>query len=125
MRSPDHVSMEPMAQAREGMHVVDVAGQDVGRVELGHMGDPEASTTAGDQAVRGPLNLIAEALAPNEREPDVPEPLRSRLLLDGYMKVDGPDLLDTDRYVPANLVRAATDDRIHLIVGMEQLTKEQ
>ncbi len=89
------------------------------------MGDPEASTTAGDQDVRGPLNLIAEALAPNEREPDVPEPLRSRLLLDGYMKVDGPDLLDTDRYVPANLVRAATDDRIHLIVGMEQLTKEQ
>lgn len=36
--------MDAMAQAREGMRVVDAAGEEIGTVENLKMGDPEATT---------------------------------------------------------------------------------
>jgi hypothetical protein len=112
-------------RVRDGMHVVDAAGKDVGRVELMRMGDPEASTTAGNEEVRGaqPLDLVAEALG-DESEPDVPEPLRSRLVRDGFIKIDGPGLLDADRYVSARFVRDVAEDRVHLSATKEDLARE-
>jgi hypothetical protein len=107
------------------MHVVDSSGEDIGRVELISMGDPEASTTAGneDRGRPGLLGDVADALG-GEREPDVPEPLRSRLVREGYIKVDGPGLLDTDRYVPSEYVRDVSEDRVHLSVPKERLSRE-
>ena len=122
--STDRADAGPLSQVREGMHVVDAAGQDVGRVEMVQMGDPEAATTAGNEEMRPqPFADIAQALG-GETEPDVPEPLRSRLVRDGYLKVDGPHLVDSDRYVPASYVRGVTDDRVRLSARKEELAKE-
>ena len=116
---------DPLSRVHEGMHVVDAAGHDVGRVQFVQMGDPEAVTTAGnDDRPRELVSQIAEAVLPDEREPDVPEPLRSRLRRSGYLKIDGPDLLDTDRYVAGNRVRDVADDRVRLSVRREDLAKE-
>jgi hypothetical protein len=105
------------------MHVVDAAGEDVGRVEMVQIGDPESATTAGNEARRGPFDAVAKAIG-GEGEPDVPEPLRSRLVRSGYLKVDGPGLLSADRYVQADYVRDVADDRVRLSVRKEELARE-
>lgn len=114
----------PLSAVREGMHVVDAAGEDVGKVETVQMGDVEAGTTAGNEDMPArPLDLFAEALG-GEREPDVPEPLRSRLVRDGYVKIDSSKLLDADRYVPSSDVRGVEGDRVMLKVRRDDLAKE-
>ena len=125
MQSSDFSRTDPIGRVQEGMHVIDSSGEDIGRVELISMGDPEASTTAGneDRGRPGLLGDVADALG-GEREPDVPEPLRSRLVREGYIKVDGPGLLDTDRYVPSEYVRDVSEDRVQLSVPKQRLTRE-
>jgi hypothetical protein len=108
------------------MHVIDAAGQEVGRVQMVQMGDPEAVTTAGNtDRPTGLVGMIGDAVFPGEREPDVPEPLRSRLRRSGYLKIDGPDLLDTDRYVSGERVREVSGDRVRLSVRREDLAREE
>jgi hypothetical protein len=107
------------------MHVIDAAGAEVGKVDFVRMGDTDAVTTQGNDG--GPTELvgaIAEAVLPDEREPDVPEPLRSRLLRGGYIKIDGPGMRDTDRYVSSDHVRAVSGDRVQLDVRKEELAIE-
>jgi hypothetical protein len=118
-------SMNPLNRIQPGMHVVDAAGKEVGKVEDIRMGDPEAATTEGNEPRHGdtPMDLVADALG-HEAEPDVPEPMRSRLIRDGYLKLDGPNLLAADRYVPARYVRGVADDRVQLSVGREDLIRE-
>jgi hypothetical protein len=63
-------------------------------------------------------------LGGDEREPDVPGPLRARLPRSGYIKVDGGFLIETDRYVPADRIASVSDDTVHLKVSKDQLIKE-
>ena len=125
MHSSDLSGTDPIGRVHEGMHVVDSWGKDIGRVASVSMGDPQAATTAGNEerGRPGALGAVADAFG-SEREPDVPEPLRSRLVREGYIKVDGPNLLDTDRYVPSEYVRDVSEDRVQLSVPKDRLTKE-
>ena len=125
MQSSDFGRTDAIGRVQEGMHVVDSSGEDIGRVEFISMGEPQAATTAGneDRGRPGILGDVAEAFG-GEREPDVPEPLRSRLVREGYIKVDGPGLLDTDRYVPSEYVRDVSEDRVQLSVPKQRLTRE-
>jgi hypothetical protein len=126
MQSNTPFDRDPLASVHEGMHVVDASGHDVGRVQYVQMGDPEAVTTAGqDDRPRDLITDVADAVFPNEREPDVPEPLRSELRRTGYIKIDGPDLLDTDRYVASDRVREVAQDRVRLSVRKEELAREE
>ena len=114
----------PINEVRQGMHVVDAAGEDVGRVEMIQMGDTEAATTEGNEDRNpAPFDLVAEALG-GEREPDVPEPLRSRLIRSGYLKLDGPHLMESDRYVPGDYVRDVEGDRVRLSVRKGEVIRE-
>jgi hypothetical protein len=108
------------------MHVLDAAGEDVGTVEYFEMGNPEAATTAGNEP-RGSsvVAAAAEAITPGEGEPDVPEPLRSRLRRTGFIKIDGPGLLESDRYVSSDKVRGVTEDRVRLAVAKAELVRER
>jgi hypothetical protein len=122
--STGQTNFGPINRVRRGMHVVDAAGEDVGRVDFVQMGDPQSATTAGNEDIRPkPFDVVAEALG-GEAEPDVPDPLRSRLVRSGYLKVDGPRLLDTDRYVPGDYIRDVSEDRVHLSVRRDDLVKE-
>jgi hypothetical protein len=114
-----------MSRVREGMRVVDAAGEDVGKVEYVEMGDPEAATTEGQEMhSTGMLEVAAEAIVPGEGEPDVPEPLRTRLLRTGFIKIDGPGLFERDRYVSSERIREVTQDQVHLSVRKGDLPKE-
>jgi hypothetical protein len=106
------------------MHVRDASGQDVGEVEMVQMGDTQAFTTEGNDDQRPTaLEYVAESLG-GEREPDVPEPIRSRLVRSGYIKVDGPGLLAADRYVPSEYVGEVTEDTVRLSVRKDDLIRE-
>jgi hypothetical protein len=113
-----------MSQIHEGMKVVDAAGDEVGKVDIVQMGDPQAATIDTDARPRNALDSVVQAIAPDESEPDVPEPLRSRLRISGYVKIDGPDLMDTDRYVSGQDIRDVRDDRVMLNVRKDQLARE-
>ncbi len=115
-----------MEHIQEGMTVVDLAGEKVGKVEYVQFGDPQAVTTEGNEPGR-PAGLIGEAAMAvfgDEREPDVEEPLRSQLLRYGFIKVDGPGLTDKDRYVRADLIGNVSDDIVTLKVSKDQLPRE-
>lgn len=118
-------NLGPIEMVREGMTVVDSTGEKVGKVEGLKMGDPGTVTEAGNELRdTGLLGDIAEAFVGDEREPDVPGPVRARLLRSGYIKVDGGFLIETDRYVPADRIASVSDDTVHLTVPKDQLIKE-
>ena len=114
-----------MSRIHEGMRVVDAAGEEVGKVEYFEMGNPEAATTAGQEMhSTGLVDVAAAAIVPGEDEPDVPEPLRTRLRRTGFIKIDGPGLFERDRYVSSERIRDVSNDQVHLAVRKEDLPKE-
>jgi hypothetical protein len=118
-------NLGPIEMVREGMTVVDSMGEKVGKVEGLKMGDPGAATEQGNKLQdTGILGDVAEAVFGDEREPDVPGPMRARLLRSGYIKVDGGFLIETDRYVPADMIASVDGDTVHLRMAKDQLVKE-
>jgi hypothetical protein len=116
----------PMELVREGMTVVDSAGEKVGKVEDFKMGDPGAATDEGNELPDGGLMGDVARVFGDEREPDVPGPARARLLRTGYIKVDSPGfLVETDRYVPADHVESVSGDTVRLRVTKDMLVKEK
>jgi len=120
------VNASPMELVHEGMTVVDSAGEKVGTVEGLKMGDPGAATDRGNELRdEGFLGDLAQVFG-DEREPDVSEPMRARLLRTGYLKVDSPGfLIETDRYVPADQIASVSDDTVRLRVLKDTLIKEK
>jgi hypothetical protein len=117
---------DSMSRVERGMRVIDARGDEVGKVDLVRMGDAEAVTTAGnDGSPTDLMGRVAQAVLPDEREPDVPEPLRTNLLRTGYMKIDGPDLRDTDRYASSEQVREVSGDTVRLKVARDALATEE
>lgn len=106
----------------EGMKVIDADGKDIGRVEFVKMGDPEATTTEGNEPTvsAGYIPLTDDA-----DEPEVPQPLRSDLLRVGFVKVDGPGLFDHDRYFRADVIQDVDGDVVRLRLPEERLADEQ
>lgn len=119
-------NLGPIEMVREGMTVVDSTGDKVGKVEGLKMGDPEAATEQGNELQdTGFIGDLANAVFGDEREPDVPGPARARLLRSGYIKIDSPGfLIETDRYVPADMIASVDGDTVHLRVPKDQLVKE-
>jgi hypothetical protein len=95
-----------------GMTVVDAAGERIGTVGFVRMGDPDAATVWADEppSAAGLVGQVLDAF--RIEEPDVPEPLRSRLIQAGYVKVDGPGLTGADRYVRADQIAAVEGDTL-------------
>jgi hypothetical protein len=116
-----------MERITEGMTVVDLAGEKVGKVEYVQFGDPEAVTTEGNDLERPGGGFIGEAAMSvfgDEREPDVDEPLRTQLLRYGFIKIDGPGFFAKDRYVRGDLIGNVSDEVVTLKVSKADLPRE-
>jgi hypothetical protein len=110
----------PIAQVREGMTVRDVHGQEVGTVEFVRMGDHQA--TAEHLRATDMSNSLTDWLAAAFGDgPQVPEALRQQLLREGFIRVDGPGLVDTDRFVRSDLIHAVTNNEVRLNVPQAAL----
>jgi len=108
-------------RVQEGMRVIDANGDDIGYVQFLKMGDPEALTTAGNEPT---VSAGYVPLTDDANEPEVPEPIRSDLLRAGYIKVDGPDLFDTDRYLRADVVDRIEGNKVFLKLPKDRLAVE-
>ena len=114
-------------QVREGMRVIDSAGEEIGTVEFVRMGDPDAVTIEGageDSGGPGLLGGVAAVFGFND-EPDLPGTLRRRLLHLGFVKVDGQELFGKDRYVRADRIDEVSGDTVRLSVRKGQMAEEE
>jgi len=96
----------PIEKVYEGMKVVDVNGEEVGKVQFVKLGDPQAVSVQGEDP---------------DVVPDVPRPFASRLLLTGYLKVDRKGLFARDAYVSATEIDAVEGDTVRLNVSKDML----
>ena len=114
----DTVEGGPISQVREGMRVVDAAGDEVGKVDYVKMGDPSAQTTMGEEPDDGGL------LGDNRGgEPGVEEPFRSELIRVGFIKVDVSGWFTGHRYVRADQIASVSGDTVMLSVNKDTLPR--
>jgi hypothetical protein len=115
---------QPIGMVREGMKVVDAAGEELGHVAFVKMGDQGTATAAADApATQGLFDALGEVLTGEPADPDVPEPLRSQLLRTGYVKIDGKGWFDTDRYVGPEAIASVASDTVRLAITKDELVK--
>ena len=120
-------------RVHEGMRVFDSAGEDLGKVELVRMGDPEALTTQGqehsmmtDRAadVSRRVELLGDD---DDDEPEVAPAIRRTLLRVGFIKVESGGFLgigEKERYIRADQIASVEGDRVTLSVTANQLPSE-
>lgn len=112
----------------EGMKVFDANHDEIGRVEWVQYGndDPatmelEARSTEGMGEGRRPslMDNVIDAF----RVDDLPEEIRSRLLMQGFVRIDAEGIFAADRYVLPEQIAGIADDELMLNVDKAQLMK--
>lgn len=111
----------PIAMAREGMEVVDSTGDRIGTVETVKHGDPQAATTAGQTTrTSEPFGDVGDVVFGAGEGPDLDEPMRSGLLRDGYLKVNGRGWFGSDRYVRADQIADVSGETVTLAITKDE-----
>jgi hypothetical protein len=120
--------MERLPESIEvGMKVFDSELREIGRVD--DLKYPENATAPGvepatvDAADTPEDNTLVDAVAEAFGREDVPEPLRSQLLRDGYVRLDASGLFASDRYILPEQIARMTADGIQLNVTIDALIK--
>jgi hypothetical protein len=136
---PQRDPMFWLEQIQHGMKVVDAAGENVGSVDYVKMGDPEAVTDRGEVSGEPSVGFGAEPRLGGDGsgiggggigapvfwpggggEPNVPEPIYSRLIRDGYFKISG-HFLGKSHYAEAGWVAGVNGDTVTLNVPRDRL----
>ncbi|HEY7030216.1 MAG TPA: DUF1269 domain-containing protein [Thermomicrobiales bacterium] len=108
-----------LLRVRDGMDVVDAAGEMIGKVAYIQMDDPRAAGSAGG-VTAGEAMLLAMGA---NREPNVPDVLARRLLLTGFIKVQDKRRLRTDfnYYASADEIAGVVGDSVRLTKNRDEL----
>jgi hypothetical protein len=107
--------MDIMTQIREGMHVVDADGKNVGKVKDFQAGDTNTVTIEGEGDLRdepplvGSSGILADA--------DLSQEEQERLTHSGWVRIH-KGLLARDHFVPAEALGRVEDDRLVLRPGV-------
>jgi len=112
-----------LAQIREGMTVVDANGDEIGKVSYVKMGDPEAMTTMGEVMDTG--GILGGFMQGDDDRPDVPDPFRSELIRDGFVRVDSKGFFGADRYLTPNTIGTVSGDTVTLTVTRDNIPDGQ
>ncbi len=109
-----------------GMKVYDSELREIGKVDglkypenITAPGIEPATVDAADRDESTLVNAVAEAFGREE----IPEPLRSQLLRDGYVHLDTKGLFASDRYILPEQIARMTGDGIQLNVTKDALIK--
>ena len=120
--------MERLPETIEiGMKVYDSELNEIGVVD--DLKFPENATAPGvepatvDAADAPDENALVTAVADAFGREDIPEPLRSQLLRDGYLRLDAKGLFASDRYILPEQIARLTGDGIQLNVTRDALIK--
>ncbi|MHB8629875.1 MAG: hypothetical protein ACYDBJ_28915 [Aggregatilineales bacterium] len=111
----------------EGMDVHDRLGKKIGTVTEMHFGasSPESNRRGTGSATAPSPNMpgdnffddIARVFAPDK----LPEVLRDRLILNGFVKLSGEGLFNHARYIMPNQIDSVTGNRVDLRVSRDEL----
>ncbi|MEU4214209.1 hypothetical protein [Actinoplanes sp. NPDC026623] len=112
----------PIAQVRNGMHVVDRAGEDIGVVKLVRKGDPQPVAGDGEGAGEGKPDLIAGL--GEQAEPELIGPFADRMLRAGYLKIDCSGFFPGDAYTLGDEVVVVHGTTVHLSSTRDSSVKE-
>ena len=110
-----------------GMKVFDSEHHEIGRVdglkypENAIAPDVEPATVDGADSPED--NTIVNAVAEAFGREDVPEPLRSQLLRDGYIHLDAKGIFAHDRYILPEQIARVDSEGIQLNVTKDALIK--
>lgn len=118
----DAADTGPITGVREGMKVVDAAGDDIGTVRQVRMGDPDAVTTKGQEmdTQDSLISDIAEVLVGDD---DLPETYRNELTRVGYIRIDARGLFQADYAAAAFQIAGVSGDTVRLTVDREALVR--
>ena len=114
-------------QVRVGMKVFDSEGHHIGKVDA--LKFPENAVAPGvevsevDDVVDDRKETIIDAVAEAFGREDIPEPLRSQLLRDGYVHLDASGLFASDRYILPEQISGLGADGLKLNVTRDALIK--
>lgn len=132
-------SHQAIEHVREDMTVIDVNGDNIGKVAAIKMGDPEAATVSAaeqephDTLVDQPLvaapltntatGVLAAPIAPVAAR-DGEETIDVNLLRIGYIRVDAKGWFNRDLLVPADAITSVTADTVTISLAKNELSKE-
>ena len=117
-----------LRSVHEGMKVIDASRKEIGRVDWVQYGnddpatpDVEAGSTEGreDPAEDTLVDNIVDAF----RVAHLPEEMRQRLLMQGFVRIDSEGIFAADRYVMPDQIAGVADDELMLKVDKAALTK--
>jgi hypothetical protein len=103
---------KPLERVREGMTVLDTDGRRLGTVRRIGMGDPEATTLAGNEPTAGVLEPWGSGMLPTMA--DLPDVLRHDIQRAGFIQVEGPELRGAGCYIPGDRIAEVTGDAVRL-----------
>lgn len=115
---------QPIELVREGMKVVDAAGDEIGKVDFVKTGDPQAVTVSPAQVQRtgGLVQNVADALGgPDAGE--LPETIAGDLLRVGYPRVDTKGWFSKDRFVPADAITDVVGDTVRIALTKDEFAE--
>lgn len=114
-------------QVRIGMKVYDSEGHHIGKIDDLKFPEnataPEVEVAEVDDVIDDRDETIIDAVAEAFGREEIPEPLRSQLLRDGYVHLDASGLFAADRYILPEQISGLTDDGIKLNVTQDALIK--
>jgi hypothetical protein len=117
-----------LARVHEGMKVFDRQHHEIGKVERVQMSDDNPATLEVEAATPGNLRQrddslidnIADVFAPDQ----LPEDVRSRLLQQGFLRLDTKGIFAADRYILPDQIISVTGDEVMLNVSKDELLKQ-
>jgi hypothetical protein len=111
----------------EGMKVFDRERHEIGKVEYVQFGDDNPATPEVEAAAPNTLddrrNTLVGAIADAFGDDDLPEEIRQRLLLQGFVRIDANGLFAADRYVTPEQIASVSADGLMLNVSKDELVK--
>jgi hypothetical protein len=107
-----------LSMIEKGMRVYDNQGEEVGTVEFVHFSEASGSRSTGaaslpDEPAKSDLIEIIRKVFGSD---DLPEELRERLLMRGFVKIDSAKLFGADRYAMSDQIAKVENNGVHLKV---------
>jgi hypothetical protein len=121
------LSQGTLRYVEEGMKVFDRENNEIGKVEYVRFGDDDPDTpeveASGLSDLRDRDDSLVDNIAKAFGADELPEELRSRLLHQGYVRLDANGLFAADRYITPNQIASVSGDGLQLNVTREELIK--
>jgi hypothetical protein len=116
-----------LSKIHKGMTVYDQSQTEIGTVELVQYGEEDPLKPRAHTTSYGMTPEQGEWLLESNRDvfgtDQLPDLLRDRLLLYGFIRLNGPGLYDTERYILPKQIQSIDGNRITLNISKNELAQ--